>query len=218
MDTEFINGSFDIQKLAEELEVAVASSVLSIARNQSPSSQHSLVLNPEHAIRAAQWLRDQSPERWDFLSNVTAVDWPAEAVAQRQKALAKLSQENVDASPEGGYLEAVYHLYSLTRGLGPLILRLQTQDRNEQTTLPSLTPVWRSAEFQEREAFDLYGIRFAGHPDLRRIMMWDGFEGHPMRKDYVEPDDYEYEPTPHDEVLKRSQDRLNQGDQPKVTS
>jgi NADH-quinone oxidoreductase subunit C len=99
-----------------------------------------------------------------------------------------------------------------------LVLRLQTQDRNEQTTLPSLTPVWRSAEFQEREAFDLYGIRFEGHPDLRRIMMWDGFEGHPMRKDYVEPDDYEYEPTPHDEVLKRSQDRLNQGDQPKVTS
>jgi len=49
-------------------------------------------------------------------------------------------------------------------------------------------------------------------------MMWDGFEGHPMRKDYVEPDDYEYEPTPHDEVLKRSQDRMNQGDQPKVTS
>ena len=132
--------------------------------------------------------------------------------------MAKLSQDDVYSSPEGGYLEAVYHLYSLTRGLGPLVLRLQTQDRNQQTTLPSLTPVWRSAEFQEREAFDLYGIQFEGHPDLRRIMMWDGFEGHPMRKDYVEPDDYEYEPTPHDEVLKRSQDRLNQGDQPKVTS
>jgi NADH:ubiquinone oxidoreductase subunit C len=70
--------------------------------------------------------------------------------------------------------------------------------------LPSLTPIWRSAEFQEREIFDLYGIRFDGHPDLRRILMWDEFEDHPMRKDYREPDDYEYEPTPHDEVLERA--------------
>jgi NADH-quinone oxidoreductase subunit C len=70
--------------------------------------------------------------------------------------------------------------------------------------LPSLTPVWRSAEFQEREIFDLYGVRFDGHPDLRRILMWDEFEDFPMRKDYREPDDYEYEPTPHDDVLERA--------------
>ena len=70
--------------------------------------------------------------------------------------------------------------------------------------LPSLTPIWRSAEFQEREIFDLYGIRFDGHPDLRRILMWDEFEDHPMRKDYREPDDYEWEPTPHDEVLEKA--------------
>jgi len=54
---------------------------------------------------------------------------------------------------------------------------------------------------QEREIYDLYGVIFEGHPDLRRILMWDGFVGHPMRRDYVAPDDYEYEPTPHDEVL-----------------
>ena len=72
-----------------------------------------------------------------------------------------------------------------------------------EVTLPSLTPVWRSAEFQEREIFDLYGIVFEGHPDLRRILMWDEFEDHPMRKDYVEPNDYEYEPTPHDAVLEK---------------
>ena len=70
--------------------------------------------------------------------------------------------------------------------------------------LPSLTPIWRSAEFQEREIFDLYGIHFDGHPDLRRILMWDEFNDHPMRKDYREPDDYEYEPTPHDDVLERA--------------
>ena len=60
------------------------------------------------------------------------------------------------------------------------------------------------AELQEREAYDLYGIIFDGHPDLRRILMWDGFKDFPMRKDYVEPDDYEYEPTPHDEVLEKT--------------
>ncbi len=72
--------------------------------------------------------------------------------------------------------------------------------------LPSLTPIWRGAEFQEREIYDLYGIIFDGHPDLRRILMWDGFKDYPMRKDYVEPDDYEYEPTPHDEVLARAKE------------
>jgi hypothetical protein len=52
----------------------------------------------------------------------------------------------------------------------------------------SVTPIWRGAEFQEREVYDLFGVRFEGHPDLRRILMWDGFEGHPMRKDYVVED------------------------------
>jgi NADH-quinone oxidoreductase subunit C len=87
---------------------------------------------------------------------------------------------------------------------GPVILRLRTQDRAENSHLPSLTPVWRAAEFQEREAYDLYGIIFDGHPDLRRILMWDGFKDYPMRKDYVEPDDYEYEPTAHDKVLEKA--------------
>ena len=86
---------------------------------------------------------------------------------------------------------------------GPVILRLRTENRADQNHLPSLTPVWRSCEFQEREIFDLYGIVFDGHPDLRRILMWDGFKDFPMRKDYVGPDDYEYEPTPHDDVLEK---------------
>jgi NADH-quinone oxidoreductase subunit C len=81
---------------------------------------------------------------------------------------------------------------------------MRTADRGEAARLPSLTPIWRSAEFQEREIFDLYGIHFDGHPDLRRILMWDEFEDHPMRKDYVEPDDYEWEPTPHDNVLEKT--------------
>ena len=103
-----------------------------------------------------------------------------------------------------GYLEAVYHLYSMTRKHGPVIIRMRTSDRGDGTHLPSLTSIWRSAEFQEREIFDLYGIHFEGHPDLRRILMWDEFENYPMRKDYREPDDYEWEPTPHDEVLEKA--------------
>jgi NADH-quinone oxidoreductase subunit C len=81
---------------------------------------------------------------------------------------------------------------------------MRTRDRTAGARLPSLTPIWRSAEFQEREIYDLYGIHFDGHPDLRRILMWDEFKDHPMRKDYVEPDDYEWEPTPHDEVLEKA--------------
>ena len=87
---------------------------------------------------------------------------------------------------------------------GPVVIRMRTANRTDQVHLPSLVPVWRSAEFQEREVFDLYGIIFDGHPDLRRILMWDEFEDHPMRKDYVEPDDYEYEPTAHDDVLAKA--------------
>jgi NADH-quinone oxidoreductase subunit C len=104
-----------------------------------------------------------------------------------------------------GYLEAVYHLYSMAKKHGPVILRMRTANRTDQVEMPSLTPVWRAAEFQEREVFDLYGIVFTGHPDLRRILMWDEFKDYPMRKDYMDPDDYEYEPTAHDEVLKRAQ-------------
>jgi NADH-quinone oxidoreductase subunit C len=117
--------------------------------------------------------------------------------------------EEITEKTRPGFLEAVYHLYSMALKHGPLILRFRTKDRGDQNHLPSLTPVWRGAEFQEREIFDLYGIVFDGHPDMRRLLMWDGYQDHPMRKDYVEPDDYEYEPTPHDEVLERAKQHAN---------
>jgi NADH-quinone oxidoreductase subunit C len=90
-----------------------------------------------------------------------------------------------------------------------VVLRMRTADRDAHVHLPSLTPVWRSAEFQEREIYDLYGVLFDGHPDLRRILMWDEFEDFPMRRDYVEPDDYEYEPTAHDAVLRKTNEHYN---------
>jgi NADH-quinone oxidoreductase subunit C len=174
-----------LDKIKARIESAVPGCRLEIIPNGSPSGQHSLLLDTPHAIETARFLRDDPELRLDYCSNITGVDW--------------LGTEH---SPE--YLEVVYHLYSMEKKHGPVVLRLRTENRTDKVHLPSLTPVWRSAEFQEREIFDLYGIIFDGHPDLRRILMWDEFEDHPMRKDYVEPDDYEYEPTPHDEVLEKA--------------
>ncbi len=154
----------------------------------------------------ATFLRDDAELAFDFLSNVTGVDWPDKEIAEKVKVTRQVTktvdgpdgkveqqvEETVEETRkriEPGYLEAVYHLYSIAKKHGPLVLRMRTVNRTDQVELPSLTPVWRSAEFQEREIFDLYGIVFTGHPDLRRMLMWDGFKDHPMRKDYVEPDD-----------------------------
>jgi NADH-quinone oxidoreductase subunit C len=144
------------------------------------------------------------------------VDWLDAEISEKVK-VKKLVDgmekevEEVKKTQRPGYLEAVYHLYSMALKHGPVILRLRTENRADKVHLPSLTPVWRGAEFQEREIYDLYGIVFDGHPDLRRILMWDEFKDHPMRKDYVEPDDYEYEPTPHDEVLARAKQHYPEG-------
>jgi NADH-quinone oxidoreductase subunit C/D len=82
-------------------------------------------------------------------------------------------------------LEAVYHTYSIEKGGGAVVLKVQTDRDNP--AIPSLTPIWPGADFQEREAYDLFGIDFEGHPNLRRILLWDGFAGFPMRKDWREP-------------------------------
>ena len=81
-------------------------------------------------------------------------------------------------------MEVVYHTYSIEQGGGAVVLKVQV-DRSDPV-VPSLTPYWRGADFQEREAYDLLGIRFEGHPNLKRILMWDGFEGYPLRKDWQE--------------------------------
>ena len=69
---------------------------------------------------------------------------------------------------------------------GPLALKVRLPRANP--TVASVTPIWRGAEYQEREAYDLFGVIFENHPDLRRILMREGFAGHPMRKDYVVED------------------------------
>ena len=210
-------------KTAEEIKAAIEAAVpgagVEVVSNPSPSGQHSLRIAPDHAVAVATFLRDDAELALDFLSNATGVDWPGKEVSEKVKVTRTVTktvegvvqqvEETVEETRKHvvpGCLEAVYHLFSVAKKHGPVIIRMKTVNRTDEVELPSLTPVWRSAEFQEREIFDLYGIVFTDHPDLRRLLMWDEFKDHPMRRDYVEPDDFEYEPTAHDEVLKRAEE------------
>jgi NADH-quinone oxidoreductase subunit C len=198
-----------LEQIKARAVVAVPGAKIDIIPNPGPANQPSLLVDNVHAAAIAQFLRDDPTLRLDFCSNATGVDWLDRTVKRtvkvkklvdgEEKEIEETQQESIP-----GYLEAVYHLYSMTHKHGPVVIRMRTGDRAEDAHLPSLTPVYRSAEFQEREIFDLYGVCFDGHPDLRRILMWDEFVDYPMRKDYREPDDYEFEPTPHDEVLERA--------------
>jgi NADH-quinone oxidoreductase subunit C len=195
--------------LKQRLESAVPGARLTVVANISPSGQESLLIDNEHAPAVARFLRDDSRLRFDYVSSVTGVDWLDRVVKEsvRAREIIEGVEREIERTTERvqpGFLEAVYHLYSMELKHGPLVIRLRTANRADNTRVPSLTPVWRGAEFQEREAFDLYGIVFEGHPDLRRILMWDTFQDFPMRKDYVEPDDYEYEPTAHEDVLEKA--------------
>jgi NADH-quinone oxidoreductase subunit C len=203
-------------KTSEEILAAIKQAVpdagVELVTNPSPSAQHSLLLAPATALAVAIFLREDTELALDYCSNASGVDWPDKETTEKVKVtktvdgVETVTEESVKRVVPG-YLEAVYHLFSMKHKHGPVILRMRTVNRTDRVELPSFTPVWRSAEFQEREIFDLYGIVFSGHPDLRRILMWDGFEDHPMRRDYVDPDDYEYEPTPHDAVLKRAEEQ-----------
>lgn len=199
-----------LEQTRSQVEAAVPGASLEIVPNESPANQRSLLVDNAHALAVARFLRDDPSLRLDYASNVTGIDWLDTVIQEKRKVKQVIEgiERDIEETIEhkrAGYLEVVYHLYSMELKHGPLILRLRTANRSDDARVPSLTPVWRGAEFQEREAYDLYGITFDGHPDLRRILMWDGYRDFPMRKDYVEPDDYEYEPTPHDDVLEKTQ-------------
>jgi NADH-quinone oxidoreductase subunit C len=206
-----------VEEIKAAIEAAVPGAGVEIVSNPGPAAQHSLRLRPESANEVAQFLRDDPDLALDFLSNLTGVDYLDKEIAEKVKVtrqvpktvegVEQMVEETVEETRkrvEPGYLEVVYHLFSVAKKHGPVVLRMRTGNRSDKVELPSFTPIWRSAEFQEREVFDLYGVVFKGHPDLRRILMWDGFKDHPMRRDYVEPDDFDYEPTAHDEVLARA--------------
>jgi NADH:ubiquinone oxidoreductase subunit D/NADH:ubiquinone oxidoreductase subunit C len=117
------------------------------------------LVQPDHLIEVATAIRDEWG--YDYLTSVTAVDYLPD-----------------------GFMEVVYHLFRSTGGPG---LVLKTRTPREDSRVPSLVPVYLGAELQEREVWDLLGVRFEGHPDLRRVLMWEGFHGHPLRKDWKEP-------------------------------
>jgi NADH-quinone oxidoreductase subunit C len=108
---------------------------------------------------ACALLRDDSACPFNYLSDVTCVDW----------------------YPQEPRFEVIYHLLSIPKKER---VRLKVKLNSDSLALDSVTPVWLSANYAEREVFDLFGIRFNGHPYLRRLLMPENWEGHPMRKDY----------------------------------
>jgi len=121
-------------------------------------AKDSLVVDRSVWLESARALRDEFG--YSYLSNLAAADY-------------------------SDCYEVVYNLHSLEKNGAALSVKVRA-DRAEPE-VPSVTGIWHGADFQEREAFDLMGVRFSGHPNLKRILMWDGFEGHPLRKDYLEP-------------------------------
>ncbi|MCI0568455.1 MAG: NADH-quinone oxidoreductase subunit C [Acidobacteria bacterium] len=121
--------------------------------------EDTLVVAPEKILEICQFLKDDPEMGFDLLVDVTGIHF---------------------LEREYSY-EVVYHLLSLARRRR-LRLRVRLGEAGE---IDSVTSVWRGADWHEREAFDLVGIRFKGHPDLRRILMPEDFEGHPLRKDFA---------------------------------
>jgi NADH-quinone oxidoreductase subunit C len=118
-----------------------------------------LTIGRDDTLRVLEILRDRAPFQFNFLMDVTAVDY---------------------LGREPRY-EVVYHLYSLAQNHR---LRVKVGVPEMEPWVHSLVPLWKSANWLEREAWDMYGIRFLGHPDPRRILMYEEFVGHPLRKDY----------------------------------
>jgi NADH-quinone oxidoreductase subunit C len=118
----------------------------------------SLLVEAEALLEVAEYLKTTPGLAFDYLNYVTATDYY-------------------------DYFEVVYHLTSIEHNHS-LVLKTRCYQR-DNPTLPSVTGLWRTADFQEREIYDLLGISFEGHPNLRRIALWEGFDGHPLRKDFL---------------------------------
>jgi len=116
-----------------------------------------IVISPESLFQVAQFLKTAPGLEFDYLTCITGVDY-------------------LD------YLEVVYHLTSIMHKHSA-VLKVKCSRENPQ--VPSVVSLWRGADYQEREIYDLLGITFVGHPNLKRIFLWEGFQGHPLRRDYL---------------------------------
>ena len=118
----------------------------------------SVIVTNESLFKVAEFLKNTSELDFDYLGDLVGVDYT-------------------------DYFEVVYRLVSLTHNHS-VVLKTRCYDR-DNPVVPSVTSLWRAAYFPERETYDLLGIVFEGHPNLRRLLLWEGFEGHPLRRDYL---------------------------------
>ena len=122
------------------------------------SDKAAVVVKGESLFEVAEYLKSSPELDLDYLNHITAMDY-------------------------FDYFEVVYQFTSLKHNHS-LVLKTRCYGRNNPT-LPSIVTLWQGADFQEREIYDLMGISFAGHPNLKRLVLWQGFEGHPLRKDFL---------------------------------
>ncbi len=122
------------------------------------SGKDSFLVRSEFLLTVANYLKDTPGLDFDFLSYITAVDYY-------------------------DYFEVVYYLTSLEHNHS-LVMKTRCYGRDD-LSLPSVVSLWRGADFQEREIYDLFGISFDGHPNMKRIFLWDSFKGNPLRRDYL---------------------------------
>jgi NADH-quinone oxidoreductase subunit C len=144
-------------EIAENIKELFPEEVLAVSEFRG---QVSVTLRKNRIRDIARYLHDAPDLYFDYLIDVCGVDY----LGKKEKRF-----------------EVVYHLYSIKHRRA---IRLKAEVGEEDLTLDSVVPVWIGANWHEREAFDLYGIKFSGHPDLRRILMPEDWEGHPLRKDY----------------------------------
>ena len=142
--------------LVARLRGGVADAVLAA---QAFRGDATAIVPREKLLEVCRFLRDDGESRFDMLVDVTAVDY----LGRRPR------------------FEVVYHLYSVVLNHR---IRIKVALEESDPSLPSLVPIWAGANWLERETWDLYGIVFEGHPDLRRIYLYEEFQGHPLRKDY----------------------------------
>ena len=147
-----------------------------------------LLIEAPHLHAVCRALKESPDYQLDHVSNLTAVDYPPLPAAPTN-----VQQEENRNAPQAGRIEMIYHLDSTAKKHGPVTLKVKLPRGNP--VVGSLVPLYRGAEYQEREVYDLYGVTFPGHPDLRRILMWEEFTGHPMRKDYLPEDQDALDPS-----------------------